>query len=311
MQTKSHALMLLGPTASGKTSIALELADKYPLEIISIDSALVFRHMDIGTAKPTKEERAKVPHHLIDIIEPVETYSVSQFVSDAEKLVFEIRNRGNIPIIVGGTMLYAHALLNGLSPIPPTDTQVRLHVKELLETKGLSYLYGQLSEVDPQTAQRLKPGDTQRITRAVEVYEFTGKPLSSYFAEKKPSKIALSVFGLMPQDRSILHERIEKRFDQMLKDGFLEEVKELRQMPGMHEDLPSMRCVGYRQAWDYLEGAADFDVFRMSAIAATRQLAKRQMTWLRSMERAKLISMESSDSLPEIENGLRELLETK
>lgn len=311
MQTKSHALILLGPTASGKTSIALELADKYPLEIISMDSALVFRHMDIGTAKPTIEERAKVPHHLIDIIEPVETYSVSQFVSDAEKLVFEIRNRGNIPIIVGGTMLYAHALLNGLSPIPPTDPQVRLRVKELLETKGLSHLYGRLSEVDPQTAQRLKPGDTQRITRAIEVYESTGKPLSSYFAEKKPSKLALSVFGLMPEDRSTLHDRIEKRFDQMLKDGFLEEVKDLKQMPGMTEDLPSMRCVGYRQAWDYLEGATDFDAFRMSAIAATRQLAKRQMTWLRSMEGAKLIPMESGNSLSEIENALKELAESK
>lgn len=309
MPLKSKALMLLGPTSSGKTAIALYLAEKYPLEIISIDSALVYRHMDIGTAKPSKAEMAKVPHHLIDIIEPTDSYSVSQFITDTERLVPEILERGKFPIIVGGTMLYAHALLHGLSALPPTDPKTRDLVGDLLKERGLSYLYQKLSEVDPQTAQRLKPTDTQRITRAIEVYELTGKPLSVFFQEKRVPPLELKVFGLMPEDRSILHGLIQQRFDKMLDDGFLDEVKALRQIPGMNENRPSMRCVGYRQAWEFLEGKKDFDTFRMSAIAATRQLAKRQMTWLRSLSGTNLLPMESAKSVFAIEQTLQSLIE--
>lgn len=307
MSYSLKALMLLGPTASGKTSIALNLARRYPVEIISIDSALVYRHMDIGTAKPTKTERSEVKHHLIDIIEPQECYSASQFLADAQALVPQIWARGKVPMIVGGTMLYAHTLLNGMSPLPSTDPAIRLRIKELLDQNGLLYLYQKLFEIDPETAQRLSPTDTQRITRAVEVYEMTGKPISSFYSKKKVSPLQLKVFGLMPENRALLHERIQKRFGLMLDSGFLDEVRCLRQMPDMHEDLPSMRCVGYRQAWDYLEGRTDYDEFRLKVIAATRQLAKRQMTWLRTMPKIRLLSMESGNTIKEVEDSLKTL----
>ncbi len=279
-----QAIMILGPTASGKTAVSLELVEKFPCEIISIDSALVYRKMDIGTAKPTKEERARCPHHLIDIIEPTESYSAANFVADAEKLIGQIRSRGKIPLIVGGTMLYAKALREGLSELPSTIPEVREELLSRIEEEGLESLYEELKQVDPETAKRLFPGDTQRITRALEVFQISGKPISSFYGLTKATDYSVTTIALLPPDRAELHKKIEVRFDQMLQAGFLEEVQSLRQIEGLTKNHTSMRCVGYRQAWDYLDGLTDYEGFRMAAIAATRQLAKRQMTWLRSMQ---------------------------
>ncbi len=281
---KTDAVMLLGPTASGKTAAALAVAERIPCEIISIDSALVYRKMDIGTAKPTREELSVCPHHLIDIIEPTESYSAANFVSDAQRLIPEIQARGRLPLIVGGTMLYAKSLREGLSDLPSTPAGLREDMNRRIEEKGLAFLYEKLREVDPATASRLFPGDTQRITRAVEVYELTGRPMSSFFGESKGTEFSIKTMALLPEDRAWLHERIAVRFDAMLRAGFVDEVKELRKIPGLTNRHPSMRCVGYRQAWDYLDGLSDYDRFREAGIAATRQLAKRQITWLRSMK---------------------------
>ena len=290
MMSDSQAILLLGPTASGKTALALRLAEEIPSEIISIDSALVYRHMDIGTAKPTKEEMAAVPHHLIDIIEPTESYSAADFAQDCVRLVAEIRNRGKVPLIVGGTMLYAKAVREGLSPLPATDPAVREKIGAELNEKGLPALYERLRSVDPKTADRLAPADTQRITRALEVFEMTGKPISELTAQKGEPLLKLSSYALLPPDRAALHARIAERFELMIKNGFLDEVKKLMAMPGMHADLPSMRSVGYRQAWNYLSGLTTFDAFKEAGIAATRQLAKRQMTWMRSMQGTLLLN---------------------
>ncbi len=279
-----QAIMILGPTASGKTAVSLELAERFPCEIISIDSALVYRKMDIGTAKPTKEERTRCPHHLIDIIEPTESYSAANFVADAEKLIGQIRSRGKIPLIVGGTMLYAKALREGLSELPSTIPEVREELLGRIEEEGLESLYEELKQVDPETAKRLFPGDTQRITRALEVFQISGKPISSFYGSTKAIDYSVATVALLPPDRAALHKKIEVRFDQMLQAGFLEEVQSLRQIDGLTKNHTSMRCVGYRQAWDYLDGLISREEFRMAAIAATRQLAKRQMTWLRSMQ---------------------------
>ncbi len=279
-----QAIMILGPTARGKTAVSLELAERFPCEIISIDSALVYRKMDIGTAKPTKEERTRCPHHLIDIIEPTESYSAANFVADAEKLIGQIRSRGKIPLIVGGTMLYAKALREGLSELPSTIPEVREELLGRIEEEGLESLYEELKQVDPETAKRLFPGDTQRITRALEVFQISGKPISSFYGSTKAIDYSVATVALLPPDRAALHKKIEVRFDQMLQAGFLEEVQSLRQIDGLTKNHTSMRCVGYRQAWDYLDGLISREEFRMAAIAATRQLAKRQMTWLRSMQ---------------------------
>lgn len=296
MTADSQAILLLGPTASGKTALALRLAAEIPSEIISIDSALVYRHMDIGTAKPTKEELAAVPHHLIDIIEPTESYSAAEFAGDCVRLVGEIRSRGRVPLIVGGTMLYAKAVREGLSPLPSTDPVVREKIGAELSEKGLPALYDLLKTIDPKTAERLAPADTQRITRALEVFEMTGKPLSEFTAQKGEPLLKLSTFALLPPNRAVLHEKIAERFEQMIQNGFLNEVKGLMKMPGMHSDLPSMRSVGYRQAWNYLSGMTSFDSFKEAGIAATRQLAKRQMTWMRSMQETLLLNPEEQES---------------
>lgn len=296
MTADSQAILLLGPTASGKTALALRLAAEIPSEIISIDSALVYRHMDIGTAKPTKEELAAVPHHLIDIIEPTESYSAAEFAEDCVRLAGEIRSRGRVPLIVGGTMLYAKAVREGLSPLPSTDPVVREKIGAELSEKGLPALYDLLKTIDPKTAERLAPADTQRITRALEVFEMTGKPLSEFTAQKGEPLLKLSTFALLPPNRAVLHEKIAERFEQMIQNGFLNEVKGLMKMPGMHSDLPSMRSVGYRQAWNYLSGMTSFDSFKEAGIAATRQLAKRQMTWMRSMQETLLLNPEEQES---------------
>ena len=282
--SKPLALVILGPTASGKSALSLELAKRFPVEIISMDSALVYRGMDIGTAKPTLEERAVCPHHLIDIRDIGESYSAADFLEDAVRLVKEIRARGRYPLIVGGTMLYAKALRDGINEMPSTSPEVRMAVASEAETLGWPAMHAQLAEVDPQTAARLSPNDSQRIGRALEVYRMTGRPLSAFHAEasKAPPFETLTV-GLLPQDRKALHQRIEERFDLMLAAGFLDEMRQLMQRADYDPESPAMRAVGYRQAIDFLEGRTDWAGFHLAGVAATRQLAKRQMTWMRSM----------------------------
>ena len=280
------AFALLGPTASGKTALALQLAQRFPCEIISLDSALVYHDMDIGTAKPTLEERAIAPHHLIDIINPLQTYSAAEFVSDCVKLVNEIHSRNHLPLIVGGTMMYFHALTQGLNALPQADETVRVQLQQEKEQLGLSFLYQQLQQIDPQTAARLANNDSQRIERALEVFRLTGKPLSQHFAEQETvvSPLQLHTLTLIAQDRSRLHQQINLRFNQMIQNGFLDEVAQLCQKyPTLQPDMPSMRCVGYRQVWAHLNGETSLSECIEQGQAATRQLAKRQLTCLRKL----------------------------
>ncbi|MBI1891018.1 MAG: tRNA (adenosine(37)-N6)-dimethylallyltransferase MiaA [Burkholderiales bacterium] len=284
---KPLVVALMGPTASGKTAAALEIARHIPSEIISVDSALVYRGMDIGTAKPTAEERATVPHHLIDILDPAESYSAMQFRSDALHLIEEILARGKLPLLVGGTMLYFKALNDGLDDLPPADPNLRAQLDSEAARHGVPAMHARLAELDPETAARLKPNDSQRIQRALEIYMLTGQPMSQLLARAPKIELPFTLLplSLEPSDRSILHARIAARFDAMLKQpsGLLDEVATLRARGDLHLGLPSMRCVGYRQAWEYLDGAYDLASLREKGIAATRQLAKRQITWLRSM----------------------------
>ena len=283
MSEKPRALMLLGPTACGKTAVSLMLAREFAAEIISVDSALIYRGMDIGTAKPTREEQGGVPHHLIDILDIEESYSAAAFAEDAERLIGEISGRDRYPLLVGGTMLYAKALREGMDESPATDPAVRERITALGEELGWPAMHERLTQVDPITAARLAPNDRQRVGRALEVFEITGKPLSSLHTGTKRNDPTLAVAALFPQDRAKLHEMIGKRFDAMVEAGFLDEVRTLMARPGFDENLPSMRAVGYRQAIAYLKGDTDFEQFLESGKAATRQLAKRQITWLRSM----------------------------
>ena len=281
------AFAVLGPTAGGKTGLALRLAQRFPLEIISLDSALVYRGMDIGTAKPTAEELASVPHHLIDIISPLQSYSAAEFAADCLRLCGEISARGRMPLIVGGTMMYFHALVNGLNDLPQADAGVRAQLQAQKAEQGIEGLYRRLCEVDAATAARLKPGDSQRIERALEVFLLTGRPLSDHLAVQTAYRVPLRLHTLVlfPQRRELLHEAIARRFRLMLEQGFLEEVGRLKaEYPSLTAEHNSMRCVGYRQAWDYLDGACAYDAFVDAGIAASRQLAKRQLTWLRKTE---------------------------
>ncbi len=281
------AFAVLGPTAGGKTGLALRLAQRFPLEVISLDSALVYRGMDIGTAKPTAEELASVPHHLIDIISPLQSYSAAEFAADCLRLCGEISARGRMPLIVGGTMMYFHALVNGLNDLPQADAGVRAQLQAQKAEQGLEGLYRRLCGVDAATAARLKPGDTQRIERALEVFLLTGRPLSDHLAVQTAYRVPLRLHTLVlfPQRRELLHDAIARRFRLMLEQGFLEEVGRLKaEYPSLTAEHNSMRCVGYRQAWDYLDGACAYDAFVDAGIAATRQLAKRQLTWLRKTE---------------------------
>ena len=281
------AFAVLGPTAGGKTGLALRLAQRFPLEIISLDSALVYRGMDIGTAKPMAEELASVPHHLIDIISPLQSYSAAEFAADCLRLCGEISARGRMPLIVGGTMMYFHALVNGLNDLPQADAGVRAQLQAQKAEQGLEGLYRRLCEVDAATAARLKPGDSQRIERALEVFLLTGRPLSDHLAVQTAYRVPLRLHTLVlfPQRRELLHDAIARRFRLMLEQGFLEEVGRLKaEYPSLTAEHNSMRCVGYRQAWDYLDGACAYDAFVDAGIAATRQLAKRQLTWLRKTE---------------------------
>lgn len=278
---------LLGPTASGKTRLALALAEKYPVEIISLDSALIYRDMDIGTAKPTATELATVPHHLINIISPQESYNAAQFVNDCVRLVKEIHGRGHFPLLVGGTMMYFHALTQGLNNLPQADIKIRTKLNQLKRQYGMSHLVTLLQKFDPVTAARLPAGDSQRIERALEIYYLTGKPISSQLDAQQISQPQLDIcsLALVPENRPQLHSQIATRFKTMLSLGFIDEVTALQQKyPDLHPDLPAIRCVGYRQAWDYLADRIDYATFVEQSIVATRQLAKRQLTWLRKLK---------------------------
>ncbi|MBN3847176.1 tRNA (adenosine(37)-N6)-dimethylallyltransferase MiaA [Paraburkholderia sp. Ac-20342] len=279
---------LLGPTASGKTAAALALAARRPVEIISVDSALVYREMDIGTAKPTAAERAATPHHLIDIVDPADSYSAAQFRADTLRLVGEIHARGRLPLLVGGTMLYYKALTQGLNDLPAADADVRAALDADAARDGWPALHARLAAVDPVTAARLAPNDSQRIQRALEVFMLTGQPMATLLAAPARVDAAASAWrfvpiALEPSERGVLHQRIEQRFDAMLAHGFVDEVAKLRARGDLLPEMPSMRCVGYRQVWEYLDGAVDYPTMRDKGVFATRQLCKRQLTWLRSM----------------------------
>ena len=280
-----RALMLLGPTASGKTALALELARHLPVEIISVDSALVYRDMDIGTAKPTAEERNSSPHHLIDIRDPVQSYSAAESATDAWRLIDEIEARGRLPLLVGGTMLYARTLLHPMDDLPGARPDIRARLDAEAAEHGLPYLHQRLATLDPITAQRLHATDAQRIQRALEIIEITGQPLSTLHAagQKPKAHPDIRIVSLEPSDRSQLHARIAQRFAQMLEHGFIDEVKRLHARPELHAELPAMRTVGYRQVWQMLDGERSTDTLFEAGVAATRQLAKRQLTWLRSL----------------------------
>jgi tRNA dimethylallyltransferase len=280
---EATAVLLMGPTASGKSALAMAIAARLPVEIVSVDSAQVYRGMDVGTAKPGADERRTVPHHLIDVVDPTEAYSAARFRTEAVRLVAEIAARGRLPLLVGGTMLYFKALRDGLSDLPAADAGVRAAIDAEARARGWPALHTELAHVDPETAARLEPGDAQRIQRALEVFRVTGVPLSRHLgARADAAPFALHAIGLLPADRSVLHRRIAARFDAMLAAGLVDELRGLRARFALHPGLPSMRCVGYRQAWRHLEGEYDRAELRERGIFATRQLAKRQLTWLRA-----------------------------
>lgn len=280
------AILLMGPTASGKTAVAVQLATTLPCEIISVDSAMVYRDMDIGTAKPDAETLKRAPHHLINVIEPHESYSAARFRDDALTLMREITERGHIPLLVGGTMLYFKALVEGLNDLPEADSAIRLIIETMADEDGWPAVHEKLRKIDPETAARLEPNDSQRIQRALEIYYITGKSMTDLL--KKPKYVYFPYtpirIALLPADRAVLHKRIAQRFDAMLKAGLVDELRRLQEEYALDPDTPAMRCVGYRQAWDHISGKISLDELREQGIAATRQLAKRQLTWLRSAE---------------------------
>ncbi|NMM09987.1 MAG: tRNA (adenosine(37)-N6)-dimethylallyltransferase MiaA [Polaromonas sp.] len=301
-------IALAGPTAAGKTAAALAIAELYPVEIVSVDSALVYRGMDIGTAKPSVMELSAVPHHLIDIRDPLNAYSAAEFVADAQRLIEDISARGKLPLLVGGTMLYFKALFDGLDDMPRADAAVRAGLASEAAVKGWPALHADLARVDPVTAARLEPQDSQRISRALEVFRVSGHPLS-FFHQRNATKNtatttqqqgATAFISLEPADRAWLHHRIAQRFDAMLATGFLDEVKALRARGDLSADLPSMRCVGYRQAWEVLNDSSPLSALRDKGIFATRQLAKRQLTWLRSMPQRHVVACDDPTALAQV-----------
>jgi tRNA dimethylallyltransferase len=279
----STAYALLGPTASGKSALAFRLAQKHPIEIVSVDSAQVYRGMDIGTAKPSAAERERVPHHLIDIVDPHERYSTGQFRGDAVRAIVDILGRGRIPLLVGGTMLYYRSLVAGLDNLPRADAAIRDCIAAEAASRGWPALHAELGRIDPKAAARIMPNDAQRIQRALEVYRISGRPISVLQrGESEPLPFSIKGCALVPQ-RADLLRNIERRFDAMLRDGLVEEVRKLKQTYQLNADMPSMRAVGYRQVWSFLQGEISENGLREQGIAATRQLAKRQMTWLRRL----------------------------
>jgi len=292
----------MGPTASGKTAAALKLADVFDVELISVDSALVYKGMDIGTAKPDAETLKKYPHHLIDIREPWETYSVAEFRNDALGLISEIQARNKIPLLVGGTMLYFRSLEQGITPLPSADAIIREQLQQRLHAQGLAALHEELQTCDPRAAARIHPNDPQRILRALEVFTVSGKCLSDWWDEQAKSALPFEAIKIVvsPDDRAVLHQRIEQRFDQMLAQDFLDEARQLFAEKHLHAELPSMRSVGYRQAWMFLCGKLNESEFRQKAVVATRQLAKRQLTWLRSEQNSHWFDSQSGDFVTQI-----------
>ena len=279
---KAKIISLMGPTASGKTAFAMELYDRYPIDIISVDSALIYRGMDIGSAKPTKQEQQKYPHKLIDICDPAESYSAANFRYDAIEEIEKSLSNGRTPLLVGGTMLYFKALIEGLSPLPAADSDIRQQIEEKANKLGWQAIHEELKKVDPVSAQRIHPNDPQRLNRALEVYLISGKSLTELTQESGEAlPYDIMQLAIMPEDRAELHQRIEQRFLQMLDQGFEDEVKTLMLRSDLHTNLPSIRCVGYRQMWEYLNGDISYDEMVFKGICATRQLAKRQITWLR------------------------------
>ena len=331
------AIALVGPTASGKTAAAMAVAQQHAVEIISVDSALVYRGMDIGTAKPTAAELAAVPHHLINIHDPLQAYSAAEFVQDAQRLIGEINARGKLALLVGGTMLYVKALMDGIDDMPRADPAIRAELELQAREKGWPAMHAELARVDPVTAARLQPNDSQRIQRALEVYRVSGKPMASFHTAKDAIKLVAThaystradgqndhidpanqvpLISLEPQDRAWLHARIEQRFDAMLAAGFLDEVKALRARGDLNPDLPSMRCVGYRQAWEALDADDLADkpgvpTWRDKGIFATRQLAKRQITWLRSMPQRIVVAAEAPDAVQQVLHQVNRLTSAK
>jgi tRNA dimethylallyltransferase len=300
--TAPHALCIAGPTAAGKTAAALAIARVLPVEVISVDSALVYRGMDIGTAKPTLAERAAVPHHLIDVLDPAEAYSAARFVADAGRLIGEIRSRGRLPLLVGGTMLYFKALQGGLDAMPAADASLRAAIDAEAARDGWPALHARLARLDPVTAARLAPNDAQRIQRALEVVRLTGRPLSAWHGASRSAVPPLPMIALEPRDRAWLHARIAARFETMLEHGLLDEVRRLRARGDLHPGLPSMRCVGYRQAWAALDAGTPeaLAAWPGCSIAATRQLAKRQLTWLRGMPERVSIDCDARDAVARV-----------
>jgi tRNA dimethylallyltransferase len=300
--------MLLGPTAAGKTAAALAIARSVPVEIVSVDSALVYRGMDIGTAKPTREERAEVPHHLIDILDPAQSYSAARFAADARALIDAIRARGRTPLLVGGTMLYARALTEGLHELPDADPSLRARLDAEAAAQGWPALHARLSQLDPRSAARIEPGDAQRIQRALELIELTGRPMSALLdARREVADIGRVILvALEPSDRAVLHRRIDERLTEMFEAGFTDEVRALRARGDLHAAMPSMRCVGYRQVWEHLDGRYDAATTIARAGAATRQLAKRQLTWLRSMPSRVVVDCIARDAARQVSRIVEE-----
>ncbi len=305
--SKNTVICILGPTASGKTDLAMALYDRFPATIISVDSAMVYRDMDIGTAKPAPEELTKYPHRLIDICDPSDVYSAGDFCVDAIREIADAIVHNRVPILVGGTMLYFHKLLHGMAKLPAADLTVRAQLEKKAQEVGWAAMHAELEKIDPVAAAKIKPTDPQRIQRALEVYEITGKPIS-YFHQQSHENVLSSYriiqIGLFPQDRQWLHDRIAKRFDAMLSAGFLAEAKQFYDDPKITAEMPSMRMVGYRQAWDYFSGTIDLNTMKEKAVAATRQLAKRQLTWMRSWDGLQLFDPKESGLLDNVCNYL-------
>jgi tRNA dimethylallyltransferase len=297
---------LFGPTASGKTSLAVELAKTIDAEVVSVDSALVYKHMNIGTAKPNSDEQQSIPHHLIDVCEPSEPYSVARFSHDACEVIDDIVSRGKRVVLAGGTMMYFHALEHGLAPLPNADANLRLQLEQEAKELGWAALHERLSSVDPVSAERIHPNDPQRLQRALEVYMISGEPLSELQKQtSSPLSLQPIKFALLPEDRAWLHKRIAIRLQMMFDDGLVDELRDLRQMPGLHDDLPSMRSVGYRQVWQMLDGVYNEEQCKEKVLVATRQLAKRQLTWIRSASNYTTIPADTLDTQAQLQRVLQ------
>lgn len=297
---KPAILCLAGPTASGKSATTLALAARTPIEVVAVDSATIYRQMDIGTAKPSLQERERIPHHLIDILDPADSYSVAEFVRDAEQCIADILSRGRLPVLCGGTMMYFKALRDGLADLPQADPETRARIEQQAQEHGWPAVHETLQRVDPITAGRLAPHDSQRLQRALEIFQVSGIPMSQWLAQQQETPYQAPydyvTISLEPSDRAVLHARIAQRYREMMQQGLLDEVRHLRERGDLHPGLPSIRCVGYRQLWAYLDGEVSLETAIEQAIAATRQLAKRQLTWLRSQPERIVVDSLAADA---------------